>query len=66
MQHCNLINTYLAKGEWLSQRMYLKTLQKEEYMKKVLYVSTIESLMYTIIYKTKYVFCSWHGKLILV
>ena len=46
MQNSKPIDTLIAKGEGLSRKMYPKTPQEEEYMKKVPYTSAVGSLMY--------------------
>ena len=46
MQDCKPIDTPMKKGETLSCRLCLKTLEEKEQMSKVPYISTVGSLMY--------------------
>ena len=49
MQHCNPIDTSIAKGEGFSLDMCPKTVEEKNEMSKVPYSSAIESLMYATI-----------------
>ena len=51
IQYCKPINIPIAKGKGLSWRICLKTLQEEEYMRKVPYTSAVESLIYAMMCK---------------
>ena len=46
MQDCKPIDTHMVKGETLSRKLYPKTSEEKEQMRKVPYLSVVGSLLY--------------------